>query len=311
MQSDAARTGPSREEMFELFSTKMGWKKPTKLRESVFNLLWEGSAACSNFSICLDVSAGQCRYKPFYEHAQYVALDSAIGNATWDYSKIDIFGDAHVLPIKNDSIDVCVNATSLEHYLEPRLVFHEFARVLKPGGQLFLYVPFIHAEHEVPHDYFRYTRYGLAYFCGRSGLEIQLLRPGNGIFETSIDVIEFAFTLVNFQGKEQAVDLFEKTFKPLLNQLETMEGVVEDYPNWPRFPQMSTCYCLIARKPGKRIESPPETNRIDLIKKIVACPSCKGDLGWSEESLRCNQCHKVFPFKGSVPNLMPDTTGRS
>ena len=215
MENDEVKARPARDEMAKKFSTEMGWRKPTKLRESVFNLLWEASRACSRSTISLDVSAGQCRYKPFFAHSQYVALDSAIGNVSWDYSKIDVFGDAHTLPIKNDSIDVCVNATSLEHYLEPRQVFHEFARVLKPGGQLFLYVPFIHAEHEVPFDFYRYTRYGLAYFCNRSGLEIQFLRPGNGIFETCLDVMGFALTLVNFQGKEQIMQLFEKVIKPL------------------------------------------------------------------------------------------------
>jgi SAM-dependent methyltransferase len=49
-------------------------------------------------------------------------------------------------------------------------VLRELYRVLKPGGGLWLTAPFFFAEHMQPHDYYRYTRYGLAHLAAPGGL---------------------------------------------------------------------------------------------------------------------------------------------
>jgi ubiquinone/menaquinone biosynthesis C-methylase UbiE len=47
-------------------------------------------------------------------------------------------GDAHCLPYPDASFDALVCVRVLHHFEDPRLVIHEFARVLRPGGVLVL-----------------------------------------------------------------------------------------------------------------------------------------------------------------------------
>jgi SAM-dependent methyltransferase len=58
----------------------------------------------------------------------------------------------------------------------------EFARVLRPGGSLVLTSPFTWHLHDEPHDYWRFTEFGLRLLLERAGLEVVELRPTNGFF---------------------------------------------------------------------------------------------------------------------------------
>ncbi len=74
---------------------------------------------------------------------------------------VSFVGDAHSLPFDNSSIDSLVYQAVLEHVHDPRRVINEAERVLKPGGYLYLEVPFLQGFHADPHDYQRYTLEGL------------------------------------------------------------------------------------------------------------------------------------------------------
>jgi LSD1 subclass zinc finger protein len=41
---------------------------------------------------------------------------------------------------------------------------------------------------------------------------------------------------------------------------------------------------------------------------ILVCPSCRGSLLLKEngESLKCNQCHRVYPVRDNIPILLID-----
>jgi len=49
----------------------------------------------------------------------------------------------------------------LEHVADPFAAIKEIYSALRPGGKLFLSVPFGLEEHDIPHDYWRFTSYGL------------------------------------------------------------------------------------------------------------------------------------------------------
>ena len=63
----------------------------------------------------------------------------------------------------------------------PQDAFSEFARVLKRGGTLILSAPHLSMVHEAPHDYFRFTRFGLGYLCDSNSFQVIEIRPIGGV----------------------------------------------------------------------------------------------------------------------------------
>lgn len=63
--------------------------------------------------------------------------------------------------IDNETFDRIFMMEVLEHVKSPVDAVSECHRVLKPGGSLFLSVPFVFEIHDRPNDYFRYTEHGL------------------------------------------------------------------------------------------------------------------------------------------------------
>lgn len=75
--------------------------------------------------------------------------------------------DAHALPFSDASFSMILCTEVLEHCMNPHQVIAEFYRILKPGGKLILTTRFIFPLHDVPYDYFRFTKYGLRMLCSR------------------------------------------------------------------------------------------------------------------------------------------------
>jgi ubiquinone/menaquinone biosynthesis C-methylase UbiE len=50
-----------------------------------------------------------------------------------------VFGNAARLPFRDSSIDLVVSTGASHHWKTPRLVFEECYRVLKPGGETWIY----------------------------------------------------------------------------------------------------------------------------------------------------------------------------
>ncbi|MEP7351975.1 MAG: class I SAM-dependent methyltransferase [Acidobacteriota bacterium] len=130
----------------------------------------------------LDAGAGEGGFRRFFPSQRYTALDLGVGDATWDYSGIDVLGDLSAIPVQSGAFDAAINIVTLEHVREPGLVLQEIARVLAPGGCLLLIAPHEWEEHQQPHDYYRYTRYGLRYLLERAGFTSIDIQPVGGYF---------------------------------------------------------------------------------------------------------------------------------
>ncbi|MGH9558295.1 MAG: class I SAM-dependent methyltransferase, partial [Bryobacteraceae bacterium] len=130
----------------------------------------------------LDAGAGEGNYKQYLTKQRYCGIDLAIGDKTWDYSCLDVAGDLARLPFRDGSFDACINIVTLEHVREPARVICELARALAPGGRLLLIAPHEWEEHQQPHDYFRYTRYGLEYLLKQAGFVEISIEPVGGFF---------------------------------------------------------------------------------------------------------------------------------
>lgn len=80
----------------------------------------------------------------------------------------DIVGDIHQLPFEDNSKEAIICLAVLEHVENPIQAMNEMHRVLKPGGKLLLYVPFLYYYHAFPGyygDYWRFTKDSLGFLA--------------------------------------------------------------------------------------------------------------------------------------------------
>jgi SAM-dependent methyltransferase len=133
-------------------------------------------------SCVLDAGAGESRFKPLFSHTNYIGIDFAQGDASWDYSKLDVIASLEQLPLENATVDHVLSIVVLEHTPEPARVIREFERVLKPGGIVHIVVPHMWEEHQRPFDYFRFTSGGIRHLFEAAGFQTLRVEPVGGFF---------------------------------------------------------------------------------------------------------------------------------
>lgn len=130
----------------------------------------------------LDAGAGECVYRPLFAGRRYVAIDRGVGDGSWDYGHLDATADLERIPFAAASFEFVLCTETLEHLARPAAVLSELRRVLRPGGTLALTVPFLHIVHQAPHDYYRYTPYGLRHLLSVAGFDVESLSAAGGYF---------------------------------------------------------------------------------------------------------------------------------
>lgn len=132
----------------------------------------------------LDVGAGECQYKRYFPHVDYVSQDSEVGDINWDYSKLDIVSEIYNIPVEDKSFDYILCTQVLEHLKYPNKAFIEFSRIIKNDGLLFVTCPLSWKEHQKPNDFFRYTQYSLRMLAEDNGFKVVKMNKVGGKFIT-------------------------------------------------------------------------------------------------------------------------------
>jgi SAM-dependent methyltransferase len=159
------------------------WSDAHKLsRDNIARLV--GTAAPYVSGDLLDVGCGMKPYEALLggRTTSWMGIDfveSASGQ-----TRADVFGSALDMPFADESFDTVLCTQVAEHVPEPARLFAECARVLRPSGTLILTTPQTEEMHEQPHDYFRYTRYGLQYLAQTHGFQVIALQPFGGAVQT-------------------------------------------------------------------------------------------------------------------------------
>jgi SAM-dependent methyltransferase len=144
------------------------WESPPRLLVDRFVAKIAQELATGSW--ILDAGAGECIYASAFCHCNYISCDQAIGDPSWNYRRVTVVGDLASLPFRECAFDAVLCTQTLEHVSEPQLVVREMAMLLKPGGRLYLTVPFLGDPlHQEPYDFYRYTKYSLKRLVENAG----------------------------------------------------------------------------------------------------------------------------------------------
>ena len=119
----------------------------------------------------LDVGCGRKPYRHLVPAADYVGLELDTPELR-GLGAADLYYTGGSFPVQAASFDAVICSQVLEHIFTPADFLGEIRRVLRPGGSLLLTTPFAWDEHSQPHDFGRYSSFGLAHVLQQAGFEI-------------------------------------------------------------------------------------------------------------------------------------------
>jgi ubiquinone/menaquinone biosynthesis C-methylase UbiE len=178
----------------------------------------------------LDLGCGSQPYRQFLKGvARYVGLDYPSTRECLHTKVItDVLGDARTIPFADQSFDGVLCSQVLEHVDQPEKVVQEMSRILKPGGVGLISVPFFYNLHMEPHDYFRFSPYGIKKLLERNGLAVRQLRGQGGIGTLLVQM--FHNWLFSGLARRARRSMLQKVLVtlvlPLLLLLSTLDNLV-------------------------------------------------------------------------------------
>ena len=137
----------------------------------------------------LDVGCGQKPYENLFKVSSYIGLEIDTAENRRN-KKADFFYDGTQFPFRESEFDSLIMNQVFEHVFTPDIFLSEVNRVLKADGVLFMTVPFVWDEHQQPHDFARYSSFGLGSLLERHGFEVIEQRK-------SVKDIRVVFQLLN------------------------------------------------------------------------------------------------------------------
>lgn len=97
-------------------------------------------------------------FRDFYRQNTYVGVDLAAGKGVDRVA--DLTQGTAGLPEQHFALAVCCSV--LEHVPKPWLMAANITRLLRPGGLLYISVPWVWRYHAYPDDYFRFSFRGIS-----------------------------------------------------------------------------------------------------------------------------------------------------
>jgi SAM-dependent methyltransferase len=110
--------------------------------------------------------------KPIFKNCDYVGLDMSPG------PNVDVVSTGDKTPFDSDSIDVIVSSSNFEHDDCFWMTFLEMARILKPGGYIYINAPSSGVYHGFPGDCWRFyadAGKALTKWANKNNINIQLI----------------------------------------------------------------------------------------------------------------------------------------
>tara|TARA_S200000501_G_scaffold378615_1_gene442252 strand:- start:2349 stop:3029 length:681 start_codon:yes stop_codon:yes gene_type:complete len=149
-----------------------------------------------NFTIegnVLDAGA-KSRYISYYNYINHEKANITFADLKKNQNGFISMDFEKKLPIKSNEFDYVLLMNVLEHVYNHKSFLEELNRILKKGGVLVGFVPFLISFHADPGDFYRYTHTCLKKLLEDSGYrEINIKLIGEGSLLVIADLIRFYF----------------------------------------------------------------------------------------------------------------------
>ena len=145
----------------------------------------------------LDVGGGKQRYLEYFSDEQKNGLDIENYDKRRGENAKRLDFEVDAFPSEDHTYDSVLMLNLLEHIYNHRFVLGESYRVLKVGGKLSGFVPFIVQVHPDPHDFFRYTKECLERLLEDTGFKnIRVVEIGEGPFLVQFNILMLSIPMV-------------------------------------------------------------------------------------------------------------------
>jgi len=168
-----------------VFQVETKWPHFRQLLRDVGRLAGEAAPGAAVVSLERGLLYGGCSLvAPFFQHCDFVSVDcspgSADGRGAYNGAMVDdprflFVPSTHRASVEatglGDGVADLVMAPNLVHHVaDQAALFAEMARILKPGGRVYVFEPLVRELHQMPDDYLRYTPFGLQRVMRDAGL---------------------------------------------------------------------------------------------------------------------------------------------
>jgi SAM-dependent methyltransferase len=134
--------------------------------------------------VVLDAGCGQRPFERLFGGSLYVGNDVDLS------ARPSVVADNAELPFRDGVFDLVIASETLEHTLRHEQAVSEFIRVTRPGGYIFVSVPFMYPVHGAPFDFQRFTEFKLARLF--HSCEIVEFAVSNSVFSSWVLMLEYA-----------------------------------------------------------------------------------------------------------------------
>jgi SAM-dependent methyltransferase len=189
----------------------------------------------------LDVGCGKRPYASLFPAGMhYIGIDLPSPQNV-EQCEPDVWASALRLPFASQGFDAVLCTQVLEHVPHPELLIQEAFRVLRAGGTFILTAPQTWGLHEEPHDYYRFTRYGLGHLLESAGFEVERIDARGGAFRV------IGQTLLNFLHIRSRIHRLSWWRKQTNTMLNTLFAYLDRRWLWEKD---TLGYIALATRPG-------------------------------------------------------------
>jgi len=173
----------------------------------------------------MDFGCGSKPYKNLFGVDEYIGIDYENEGHPHKNEQIDVFYDGKTIPFENGYFDSVLCSEVIEHVFDLPLVLTEINRVTKQNGVLLFTCPFVWSEHEVPHDYARYTRFALEDAFTKAGFEIITIEK-TGNFITTMSQMACLYSYISIYPRIKKIFFLRWFYKFFLIFIPNTMGIV-------------------------------------------------------------------------------------